>query len=235
MPGNSDSRPRRPIRSFILREGRLTHGQSRALDRLMPVYGRDARDGTINAGQWFGRQAPLVVEIGFGNGEALVDMAIQEPHWNFIGLEVHRPGVGHLLLRLESQEIDNVRVIADDAVEVLSRDFEDGSIDRICLYFPDPWPKKKHHKRRIVQDGFMAMISAKLAPGGIFHFATDWEDYAFHALEIIDRSPGLTNLAGGGCFSPRPGERPLTKFEQRGLNLGHGVWDILAQKSDSQD
>jgi tRNA (guanine-N7-)-methyltransferase len=221
---------RRPIRSYVLRQGRITQAQQAALDELWPRYGLEP-GGLLHPEQVFGRSAPLVLEIGFGNGESLAQMAAAAPERDFIGIEVHRPGVGHLLLKARELGLANLRVYCADAVEILRRGIADGSLDRIQVYFPDPWHKKRHHKRRLVGAAFAELAAAKLATGGILHCATDWEDYALQMLEVLDGSAWFANLAGVGCFSERPEYRPLTKFENRGQRLGHGVWDLLHRRA----
>ncbi|RRQ21673.1 tRNA (guanosine(46)-N7)-methyltransferase TrmB [Thiohalobacter thiocyanaticus] len=225
--------PRR-IRSFVRREGRLTPSQQRALDELLPRYGLDPA-GPLDLDAAFGRHAPRTLEIGFGNGASLAEMAAAAPEQDFIGIEVHRPGVGHLLRLIAERELTNVRVICADAVEVLRDAIPEASLSRVLLYFPDPWPKKKHHKRRILQPDFVALAARRLAPGGVFHLATDWEDYAGQMLEVMEASPGFTNQAGPGRFAERPADRPPTKFEQRGQRLGHGVWDLLYTRQPPQE
>jgi len=220
---------RRRIRSFVRREGRLTPGQQRALDELWAHYGLPF-DAAFDPSAVFGRSAPLTLEIGFGNGASLAGMAAQEPAADFIGIEVHRPGVGHLLIRLEEQQLTNVRVFCHDAVEVLEQRIADASLDRVLLFFPDPWPKRKHHKRRIVQPEFVARIARKLKPGGIFHMATDWEHYAAHMLRVMQAAPEFTNCDSDAGYAERPACRPATKFEQRGRRLGHGVRDLLFRR-----
>jgi tRNA (guanine-N7-)-methyltransferase len=227
MPDSSNSI--RPIRSFVKREGRLTRAQQRALDELLPHYGLEP-DTVIEPVSIFGRSAPVTLEIGFGNGESLATMAAQDPASDFIGIEVHRPGVGHLLLELEHREISNVRVFTADAIEVLECCIPDHSLGRVLLFFPDPWPKKRHHKRRIVQHDFIRQLARKLVPGGILHMATDWENYAEHMLEKMHAAPEFRNCAGNGNYSPRPAYRPVTKFERRGQRLGHGVWDLIFER-----
>ena len=222
---------RRHIRSFVRREGRLTPGQRRALERLWPVYGIEAGGGPLEFAALFGRAAPVWLEIGFGNGEALLEMAAGHPERDWLGVEVHRPGVGRLLRGLEAGGLENVRVLQEDAVEVLQERIPPASLAGICLFFPDPWPKKRHHKRRILQPPFTALVRDRLEPGGRFHFATDWRDYAEQALAVLEATPGLENLAGPGRFSPRPETRPLTRFERRGRALGHGVWDLLYRRA----
>lgn len=218
-----------PIRSFIRRQGRITVAQSRALEGLWPQFGLSEAE-PFNARAAFGRAAPVVLEIGFGNGDSLADMAAADPDSDFIGIEVHRPGVGHLLLRLGEENIGNVRIFCADALEILTRHIPDNSLDRVQLYFPDPWPKKRHHKRRIVNKAFLELISDKLKIGGLFHAATDWEAYAEHMLEALGAAPRLENTMSETVFAPRPNYRPLTKFESRGKRLGHGVWDLIYRR-----
>ena len=224
-----ESRPHRSIRSFIIREGRLTRGQQQALDRLLPEFGLSVDqfpDNSFRPAEIFGRKIAITMEIGFGDGEALLDLAKKNPDNGFIGVEVHRPGVGHLLLEAEKRTLANVRVFNDDAVDVLSSAIGDQTIDKICLFFPDPWPKKKHNKRRILQSDFLDQVIRVLKVGGEFHFASDWQPYAEQALEKLNSISRLQNLAEDSLYSERPSDRPMTKFERRGLKLGHGVWDI---------
>jgi len=219
----------RTIHSFVRREGRITRAQEQALTRLWPRYGLEA-DACLDFDACFRRHAPRTLEIGFGNGDTLAGMAEQELAMDFIGIEVHRPGIGHLLLELERRELDNVRVICADAVQVLKNCLPDASLDRVLLFFPDPWPKKRHHKRRIVQPDFVDLLARKLQAGGILHMATDWEDYAEHMLQVMAGTASFQNCAGPGNTSPRPAYRPVTKFEQRGLRLGHRVSDLLFER-----
>ncbi len=221
----------RKVRSFVLREGRLTKGQQNALDRHWTAYGLEQASGKLDTQTTFGRQAPLVLEIGYGMGGSLVQMAANETNKDFIGIEVHRPGVGALLMGVEQHQLNNLRTYCDDAVDVLKNCIPENSLARVQLYFPDPWPKKRHHKRRIVQADWLALIASRLEPGGILHLATDWEDYAWWMSEHCLAAPGLRNLGDENGFHPRPDWRPLTKFEQRGQRLGHGVWDLLWEKS----
>jgi len=212
------------ICSFTRRQGRITAAQSRALEALWPRHGLDPAQ-VLDAPACFGRVAPLVLDIGFGDGEDLATMAQDQPDCDFLGVEVHRPGLGHLLLRLDQQAIGNVRVYCADAIDILSRNLADASLARVQLFFPDPWPKKRHHKRRIVNPEFLALVTRKLKSGGVFHAATDWEPYAQHMAECLAGCPDLVSELDGQPFTPRSG-RPLTKFESRGQRLGHGVWDL---------
>lgn len=222
----------RKIQSFVKREGRLTSGQAKAIEQHWPTMGLMHQDGKLNIEHTFGRTAPVVLEIGFGMGKSLVEMAKSEPEKNFIGIEVHRPGVGACLAEAAEHGVTNLRVYEHDAVAVLADCINDASLARVQLFFPDPWHKKKHHKRRIVQNEFVQNLRIKLAIGGIFHMATDWESYAQHMLDVMSAAPGFVNLSNDGDYVPRPEHRPLTKFEQRGHRLGHGVWDLMFEKVD---
>lgn len=221
---------RRRIRSFVLRPGRMTGGQRRALEDGLPRFGLQREDGPLDPERAFGRPGPLVMEIGFGMGQSLVEMAAAQPDTNFIGVEVHRPGVGRLLHAMLEREVDNIRVYCDDAVAVLESCIGAGMLDGVQVFFPDPWHKKRHHKRRLIQPDFVDLLCRRLAPGGFLHLATDWENYAEQMMEVLSAESQLINTAGPGQFSPRPGHRPLTKFEQRGQRLGHGVWDLFFRK-----
>ena len=220
----------RRIRSFVRREGRLTTGQARALTELWPRFGLEPGDAEFDFVLVFGREAPVIVEIGFGNGESLAEVAEQHPQNNYIGIEVHRPGVGSLLLRLEEKKLSNVRVLCHDASEIIGGQIPDHSLDAVYLFFPDPWPKKKHHKRRIVQPVFVQQIRQKLKVGGQFHLATDWQNYAEHMMAVLSAADGFSNVAGPGNYAVKPEYRPETKFERRGLNKGHGVWDLVFRR-----
>ncbi|MCC5854373.1 MAG: tRNA (guanosine(46)-N7)-methyltransferase TrmB [Idiomarina sp.] len=224
----------RRIRSFVKREGRLTKGQASALERLWPSMGINAPHSgeRLDLVQLFGREAPVALEIGFGMGHSLVAMAKAAPEIDFIGIEVHRPGVGACLMEAELQGVTNLRVVEFDAVEVLEQWLDDNVLDRVQVFFPDPWHKKRHHKRRLIQPEFVQLLRRKLKVDGVLHLATDWENYAEHMLEVLSAAPGFVNLATDGTFIPRPAERPLTKFEQRGHRLGHGVWDMKFSKAD---
>lgn len=228
-----DKQPR-PIRSFVLRTGRLTKGQHYALEHLWPRFGIDEGAELLNFRQLFNNEAPVTLEIGFGNGESLAQMAREAPDRNFIGIEVHTPGVGHLLHLIHEYQLGNVRVMNTDAVEILKNRIPQQSLDRLQLYFPDPWHKKRHNKRRIVQSPFVQLVASLLQKGGVFHLATDWEDYALHMVDVMQASDEFANASTSDAplypYSPKPDFRPLTKFEQRGLKLGHGVWDLLYYK-----
>ena len=221
----------RGVRSYVLRTGRMTDSQKRAFDQHWQTYGLSSTNGTINPASIFCSDGPLVVEIGFGMGESLLAMAHNHPETLFIGIEVHTPGVGRLLNQLAEHDLNNVRIYQEDALQVLALSLAPNSVDRLQLYFPDPWPKKKHHKRRIVQTEFLQSVWRVLKPGGVFHLATDWQPYSEYMLEVFAEQQHLyRNVAGPNNFSPRPEYRPLTKFEQRGRKLGHGVWDLLFEK-----
>ncbi|MCF7966089.1 MAG: tRNA (guanosine(46)-N7)-methyltransferase TrmB [Methylobacter tundripaludum] len=221
--------PSHRIRSFIRRQGRITQGQQLALECHWDKYCLDpAVDYDFS--QVFGRTAPLIVEIGFGTGDSLAKMAATNPENDYIGIEVHRPGVGHLMLLLDQQGLTNVRIYCHDAIEIIECKIADNSLAGVHLFFPDPWPKKKHHKRRIVRPSFVDLLVRKLQPGGYFHAATDWQNYAEHMLEILSAGAGLGNTSATGDYCERPEYRPLTRFEQRGLRLGHGVWDLIFKK-----
>ena len=220
---------RRAVRSFVARAGRMTVAQERAWRELWPAYGIADSGDTLDLDALFGRAARRTLEIGFGNGESLVALAAAHPEEDFLGIEVHRPGVGHLMLRAEALGLGNLRVACRDAVEVIGQRLPDESLDEVLLYFPDPWPKKRHHKRRIVQPPFVALVARKLKSGGRFRLATDWEHYAGQMLDTLAASPQLTNECASG-FAPRPESRPLTRFESRGQRLGHGVWDLSYRK-----
>ena len=216
---------RRTIRSYVLRAGRITDAQKRALDELLPRYGIPFAPRPLDLDAAFGRAAPRVLEIGFGNGDTLVELATASPGTDFIGVEVHPPGVGRCLHAADEGGLSNLRVVMHDAVEVLEQMIPPAALDEVLLYFPDPWPKKRHHKRRIVQPAFAALVASRVKPGGRFRLATDWEPYAAWMLEVLNASPELANVApDGGCVA-RP-ERGATRFERRGRRLGHRVFDL---------
>ena len=217
--------PTRPIRSYVLRAGRMGSGQVRALTELGPRWVLPHQVTALDLHTVFGREAPRVVEIGFGMGLATAEMAAGAVDTDFIGIEVHAPGVGALLQRIEALGLANLRIVQHDAVAVLEQMFAPASLAGVHLFFPDPWHKTKHHKRRLVQAEFVALVASRLQPGGLLHCATDWQPYAEQMLEVLSQEPLLENTADG--YAPRPDHRPLTKFEQRGLTLGHGVWDLV--------
>ena len=217
--------PRRAIRSFVLRAGRMGSGQVKALETLGPRYVLPYRAERLDLDAAFGRTAPKILEIGFGMGDATAQIAAARPQDDFIGIEVHTPGVGALLQRIEERGLTNLRLVQHDAVEVLRDMIAPGSLAGIHVYFPDPWHKKKHNKRRLIQPAFVADLVSHLAPGGYLHCATDWQPYAEQMLEVLSAEPLLANTAAG--YAERPEWRPLTKFENRGLKLGHGVWDLV--------
>lgn len=221
----------RKVQSFVKREGRLTKGQAAAIDEHWPTMGLEVKQGMLNLDEVFERSAPVVLEIGFGMGKSLVEMAAAEPDKNFIGIEVHTPGVGACLMDAAEQGLTNLRVFEHDAIEVLAQCIPDSSLARVQLFFPDPWHKKRHHKRRIVQPAFVENLRQKLAIGGVFHMATDWENYAEHMLEVMQNAPGFANQSETNDYVPRPDHRPLTKFEKRGHRLGHGVWDLMFERN----
>ncbi|MDV6315811.1 tRNA (guanosine(46)-N7)-methyltransferase TrmB [Idiomarina sp. HP20-50] len=216
----------RTVRSFVKREGRLTKGQAAAIERLWPSIGLTVESGKLELPHVFGRQAPITLEIGFGMGHSLVEMAANAPERDFIGIEVHEPGVGACLMAAGEAEVNNLRVFHEDAVEVLKQCIPDASLNCVQIFFPDPWHKKRHHKRRIVQPEFVQLLTQKLEAGGTIHLATDWENYAEHMLEVLNGAPNLDNLSSSDDYVPRPESRPKTKFERRGEGKGHGVWDL---------
>jgi tRNA (guanine-N7-)-methyltransferase len=222
--------PRREIRSFVKRIGRITAGQKLALETQWPRYGLDYTGTPRDLAGTFGNGRPIVLEIGFGNGEALFAAATSDPARNYIGIEVHEPGVGRLLRAADAAGLANLRVSKHDAVEVLRHEIAPGSLAEVRLYFPDPWHKKRHHKRRIVQPDFVEMIAARLTPGGPFHLATDWEPYAEHMFDVLEASPSFRNELGPRQRAPRPDWRIETHFQKRGERLGHGVWDLLYRR-----
>jgi tRNA (guanine-N7-)-methyltransferase len=224
----ADPPRQRPIRSYVLRAGRMGSGQQRALVELAPRFVLPYAAAPLDAAAVFGRSAPLVLEIGFGMGAATAEVAAAQPGADFIGIEVHEAGVGALLQRIADRDLTNLRIVQHDAVEVLQWMIAPASLAGVHLWFPDPWPKKRHHKRRLVQPPFVALLASRLAPGGYVHCATDWQPYAEQMLAVLSAEPLLVNTAQ--AYAPRPAGRPMTKFEQRGLTLGHGVWDLLFRR-----
>lgn len=239
MPDDADSvndperevRPRREVRSFVVRAGRMTTAQERAWTELWPRYGLETGDTLLDLADVFGRTAARTIEIGCGNGETLVTLASAHPDRDYLGIEVHRPGVGHLLLRAEELGLKNLRIVCRDAVEVLRDCVPETTVDEILLYFPDPWPKKRHHKRRIVQPSFVSLAASRLRVGGVLRMATDWQHYATQMLEVASACPLLANESAAGEYVPRPDSRPVTRFERRGQRLGHGTWDLSFRRS----
>jgi tRNA (guanine-N7-)-methyltransferase len=223
--------PPRAIRSFVMRSGRITEAQQRALAQLWPKYGIEFSAQPLDAGGLYGRDAPRTLEIGFGNGENLAALARAHPQRDFLGIEVHRPGVGRLLRELESQQLNNVRLICHDALEVVTQQIAPGWLEEILVFFPDPWPKKRHHKRRLIRGAFAQLLATRLSAGGVLRIATDWQPYALEMLDTLAGIALLQNLAADGAFVPRPAERALTRFERRGARLGHQVWDLAFRRA----
>jgi tRNA (guanine-N7-)-methyltransferase len=220
----------RSIRSFVTRAGRITEAQQRALEESWPKFGVEFDGRPLDLDRLFGRNAPLAVEIGFGNGENLAALAEAHPERNYLGIEVHRAGVGRLMLAAEIAQLSNVRIACHDAVEVLEHQLPPQSLDELLILFPDPWHKKRHHKRRLIQPPFVALAVSRLKIGGVLRLATDWEPYAVQMLEVLSASEGLTNLAADGGYVEKPSERITTRFEKRGQRLGHGVWDLAFRR-----
>ena len=226
-----NEREHRPIRSFVMRTGRMTTGQARALEDLWPRYGVEYSPAPLSLDALFARRAPRTLEIGFGNGEHLAALAAAHPERDYLGIEVHRPGVGHLLMLATNNSLTNLRASAHDAVEVLREQITPGVLDEVLVLFPDPWHKKRHHKRRLIQPPFVELVASRLTPGGTFRLATDWEPYALQMLEVLGSANMVfANLSPTGDWVPRPEERAPTRFEKRGARLGHGVWDLAFQR-----
>ena len=218
----------RHIRSFVLRQGRVSNAQQRAHETLLPAYGIPYAPQLIDLDAIYGRSAPKILEIGFGMGETTATIATAHPENDYLGIEVHTPGVGSLLKEIGERNLANVRIVQHDAVEVLQHMIAPGTLDGAHIFFPDPWPKKRHHKRRLIQPPLVALLASRLKPGAYLHSATDWQEYAEQILDVFAHEPLLKNTADG--FAPRPDYRPQTKFETRGLKLGHGVWDIIFRR-----
>lgn len=218
----------RPIRSFVLRQGRVSNAQRRAHDTLLPQFGIPYAEQPIDLDRVFGRRAPKIFEIGFGMGETTAAIAAQHPECDYLAIEVHTPGVGSLLKTVAEHHLNNVRVIQHDAVEVLRTMIAPGAFDAVHIFFPDPWPKKRHHKRRLIQPPLISMLCERMKPGAYIHVATDWQEYAEQILAVMSAEPRLANTAQD--YAPRPDYRPQTKFETRGLKLGHGVWDVIFRR-----
>jgi tRNA (guanine-N7-)-methyltransferase len=217
----------RSIRSFVLRQGRTTRAQARALEEIWPRFGIEPDSAVLDYQSLFGREAPVILEIGFGDGQATWHMAQDDPGSSFIGIEVHPPGVGHLLLALDEKQISNVRVASEDAVDFLSERILPASLDAVRIYFPDPWPKKRHHKRRLIQPAFVELLAKCMKPAGLLHLATDWEPYAEHMLAVLDACAWFENQSADGDYCAQPRWRPVTKYERRGLRLGHRTRDLM--------
>ncbi len=218
----------RPIRSYVLRQGRVSNAQQRAYDTLLPRFGLPYSKQPLDLDQAFGRGAPKVLEIGFGMGETTAAIAAAHPENDYLGIEVHTPGVGSLLKQIDEHGLTNVRIIQHDAVEVMQHMLAPAALAGIHVFFPDPWPKQRHHKRRLLQPAFVALLASRMQSGAYLHIATDWREYAEQVLEVLRAEPLLENIARD--YAPRPDYRPLTKFEQRGLKLGHEVWDIVFKR-----
>lgn len=216
----------RKVRSFVRREGRMSENQKLSLEQLWPIFGIDEKDEILDLDALFGRTAIRNLEIGIGNGAALLAMAEAHPEEDFIGIDVYRPGAAQVMAMAEQRSFKNIRIMTHDAVEALKKQIADDSLDNLYIFFPDPWHKKKHHKRRLVQTELVGLLARKLKVGGHLYLATDWENYAVQMLEVIDACPAFENTAGRGSFAQRNPRRPITKFENRGQKLGHGVWDL---------
>lgn len=221
---------KRTIKSFVLRTGRVSHRQQQALDSWLSDYATPAPGEVWDLKTLFGREADTILEIGFGMGSSLLTMANQRPDLNFLGIEVHLAGIGSLVADLHDEGINNIRIAPYDAVEVLNQSIPKEALAGVQIFFPDPWPKTRHHKRRLIQPAFIHGLVQKIKPGGFIHCATDWEAYAEHMLDVLSAEPGLINQNKEGGFSARPSTRPITKFEKRGQGLGHGVWDLIYQR-----
>lgn len=219
----------RSVKSYVVRGGRLTPAQQKAMDTMWPEFGLDLEDGLLDWSEVFSRDGHLVLEIGFGMGDSLIKMAQEHPRKNFIAIDVHPPGIGTLLRDIRDHELQNIRVYQNDATIVLNECIQNDALDTVQIFFPDPWHKKRHHKRRMIQADFVQQIRRKLKPGGMFHLATDWENYAEQMMEVLSAADGFANCVGEGVFATEHG-RPSTKFERRGERLGHGVWDLLFKK-----
>ena len=227
--GAADAAVQRPVRSFVLRQGRMSNAQRRAHAALLGQFGIPYVPAPLDLAAVFGRNAPTILEIGFGMGETTAQIAQAHPEVNYLGIEVHSPGVGSLLKLIATHGLRNVRILQHDAMEVVEHMLAPAALDGVFVFFPDPWPKKRHHKRRLIQPRFVHSLALRLKPGGVLHLATDWHDYALQMLDVLRSEPLLQDTAEG--FVPRPQYRPLTKFEQRGLRLGHGVWDLLFRRA----
>lgn len=224
---NSEGKKLRRVRSFVRRDGRMTEAQKRALDESWPQWGLEVSQGLINFNDVFQREAPCILEIGFGSGYSLIAAAKEHPEENFIGIETHQPGIGNLLLHIDTEQVKNIRVYYADAVDVLNQCIPSHSLDIIQLFFPDPWPKRRHHKRRLIQPEFVSLLATKLKIGGALHLATDWEDYAKQMMNVLSRAKEFSNCFGENQFAARSSQRPvITKFEKRGEHSGRKIWEL---------
>lgn len=231
IPNQPSTNKHRPIRSYVLRMGRMTHRQQQALDQLWPAYGINLEPGEpLDLDTLFGRQAPHICEIGFGMGDSLLQMAQHNPNIDYVGIEVHQPGIGALLAAIQQHDINNIRLLHGDAATLLPAHFAPNTWDGFHIFFPDPWPKKRHHKRRLLQQPFLSLLQRQLKPNGHLHIATDWQDYAEATLTLLQHMPGFINQTNHNTFLPRPAWRPETKFEKRGIRHGHDLWDLLFKK-----
>lgn len=221
--------PLRTVKSFVIRVGRMTAAQKQAYETNWPLHGLNVEDGVLDPGKVFGRKAPLVFEIGFGMGQSLIAMAQAHPDWNYVGVEVHPPGVGNILRLAAEAQLTNLKVYKADAKAVLADCIPDAMLDRVQVFFPDPWHKTRHHKRRLIQTEFVQELRPKLKIGGVLHLATDWEPYAQHMMRVLNAAEGFENCNGAGAWAIEH-DRPSTKFEQRGQKLGHGVWDLMFRR-----
>ena len=227
----SEDRPLRKIRSFVRRQGRMRNGQKNAIERLWPTFGIEYQTQTMNLDAVFGRNAKKNMEIGFGMAENLISVAKAKPDEDFLGIEVYQPGLGHALIHIEENSLENIRVMKHDAVEVLKHQIAPHSLDSVSIFFPDPWHKKKHHKRRLINDDFCQLLSTKVKKTGFVYMATDWENYAEQMLEVFSNNSDFCNMSKTGDYCERMDFRPVTKFERRGTRLGHGVWDLIFKRN----
>jgi tRNA (guanine-N7-)-methyltransferase len=231
MSPNNLIYPKREILSFCRREGRITHARKEGLKTLWPCYGLNLEDeGTLDWKDVFGREAPITLEIGFGDGRSLLQTASVHPERDFVGIDVYRAGVSAVISHIHTQKLSNIKLFCEDAVAVLAKKIPDNSLETVQIFFPDPWPKKKHHKRRLIQPDFVALVAQKLAPKGMLHLATDWEHYALHMMSVLSAASAFENTAGEGIYCTRPDARPYTKYEKRGIGLGHQTWDLMFSK-----
>ncbi len=231
MNPNDSTYPKREIVSFCRREGRITRARKEGVKTLWPLYGLDLEDEHLV--DWklvFGRKTPIILEIGFGDGRSFLQTALEHPERDFIGIDVYKAGVAGVISKIHAQKLSNVRLFCEDAVAVLAKKIPDNSLEKVQIFFPDPWPKKKHHKRRLIQSEFVTLVAQKLVPQGILHLATDWEHYALHMMSVLSATTLFENTAREGAYCERPDARPYTKYEERGIGLGHQTWDLMFRK-----